>query len=282
MKPLGEHLDAQQAAWLAGHLLARSVEADVSLLVDFLAGCSARGHIFSADFYGCLQSHRQVRDRSESEAASRPASMHVKAEVSLLTLWLAAVRVVTVRALAVHAACTARQLQLLLWCWSLPERMPAGEDSQRADSSLVLSAAVSSDSRCMRVQVIPLERLSGAIVESQTPTAQRLAAAEEEVRCAQPDILPLPLLCLCIHSCACICACSNHSAWLLPRRRPTVPSLSADMCHVVLLTGFSVMLTSCDLRAARVVYACVVGRLRRCKATGSPRSVCAAGSWQPS
>ena len=60
MKPIAEHLDTQQAAWLAGHLLQRGVEADPSLLVDFLVGSSAKGHTLSAEYYGCLQSHRQV------------------------------------------------------------------------------------------------------------------------------------------------------------------------------------------------------------------------------
>lgn len=60
-KPLGEHLEAQQATWLGAHLVTRSGEADPTLLVDFLAGCSAKGHAFSTQYYGCLQSHQGVR-----------------------------------------------------------------------------------------------------------------------------------------------------------------------------------------------------------------------------
>ena len=61
IKPIAEHLDGQQAAWLGSHLLTRGLEADPSLLVDFLAGVTEGGLLLSATFYGCLQSHRQVR-----------------------------------------------------------------------------------------------------------------------------------------------------------------------------------------------------------------------------
>ena len=70
IKPIAEHLDAQQAAWLGAHMLTRGLEADPSLLVDFLAGNTEGGLQLPAQFYGCLQGHRQVNQSSHYNFSS--------------------------------------------------------------------------------------------------------------------------------------------------------------------------------------------------------------------
>ena len=55
-----DYLPQATARWLGSHVLTREAEADPTLLVDFLMGCSEAGNVLSADFYGCLQVYRSV------------------------------------------------------------------------------------------------------------------------------------------------------------------------------------------------------------------------------